>query len=172
MQDILTLLVLHTVEKDEGEGLLMILWEMEEWQSILHLFYIFLAYGALGGLYSAHQSSAGLEPVRLVVYLTMCQLLPMFPSSSFTAYTKRHLTTRIAEHRGLSHRTGKPVSKPPFSAIRDHSEASGHPITNQDFNILHTSSHDSTRWICESLLTHHHKPSLCAQGTSTPLLCF
>ncbi|KAG0727017.1 Alkylglycerol monooxygenase [Chionoecetes opilio] len=60
--------------------------KMEEWQSILHLFYIFLAYGALGGLYSAHQSSAGLEPVRLVVYLTMCQLLPMFPSSSFTAY--------------------------------------------------------------------------------------
>ncbi|KAG0710704.1 ARF GTPase-activating protein GIT2 [Chionoecetes opilio] len=47
--------------------------------------------------------------------------------------------------------------------------SSGHPITNQDFNILHTSSHDSTRWICESLLTHHHKPSLCAQGTSTPL---
>ncbi|KAG0729441.1 hypothetical protein GWK47_030327 [Chionoecetes opilio] len=60
--------------------------EMEEWQSILHLFYIFLAYGALGGLYSAHQSSAGLEPVRLVVYLTMCQLLPMFPSSFFTTY--------------------------------------------------------------------------------------
>ncbi|KAG0719960.1 hypothetical protein GWK47_007039 [Chionoecetes opilio] len=59
--------------------------KMEEWQSILHLFYIFLAYGALGGLYSAHQSSAGLEPVRLVVYLTMCQLLSMFPSS-FTAY--------------------------------------------------------------------------------------
>ncbi|KAG0730096.1 28S ribosomal protein S33, mitochondrial [Chionoecetes opilio] len=93
-------------------------------------------------------------------------------NAAYIGQTKRHLTTRIVEHRGLSHRTGKPVSKPPFSAIRDHSEASGHPITNQDFNILHTSSHDSTRVICESLLTHHHKPSLCAQGTSTPLVCF
>ncbi|KAG0720140.1 hypothetical protein GWK47_006955 [Chionoecetes opilio] len=86
--------------------------------------------------------------------------------------TKRHLTTRIAEHRGLSHRTGKPCPNHHFQPFGIHSEASGHPISNQDFNILHTSSHDSTRWICESLLTHHHKPSLCAQGTSTPLLCF
>ena len=60
-------------------------------------------------------------------------------SSCKTRYvgeSKRNLTYRFAEHKGVSVRTDRPLSHPPHSAIWDHAVASSHPIERCDFNIL------------------------------------
>ena len=93
-------------------------------------------------------------------------------NASYIGQTKRHLAARIAEHQGIFVRTSKPLNKPPFSSIRDHSKQNKHDINPQNFSIFHTATHTGERLICESLLTHQLKPSLSLHGTSTPLLCF
>lgn len=103
-----------------------------------------------------------------VVYKFNCSIC----NSAYIGQTKRHLATRIAEHRGLSVRTALPLSRPPFSAVRDHSEASGHPLSHSDFSVLFSSTDDSARLVAESLLTHSLKPNLGTHESSTPLLCF
>lgn len=93
-------------------------------------------------------------------------------NATYIGQTKRHLTARIAEHKGVSFRTGFPLSKPSYSAIRNHSEALGHVINKNNFSILFTTTDSVTRVLAESLLTQDLKPSLSAHETSTPLLCF
>ena len=43
-------------------------------------------------------------------------------TSEYVGFTTRDLRTRVSEHVGRSHRTGAPLSKPPHSAIRNHSD--------------------------------------------------
>ena len=62
---------------------------------------------------------------------------------------------RISEHMGISAFTGKPLSKPPFSDIRDHP---GHPISPNDFYILSTCSSSFELLLRESLLISNLKP--------------
>ena len=59
---------------------------------------------------------------------------------------------RISEHMGISAFTGKPLSKPPFSDIRDH------PISPYDFYILSTCSSSFELLLRESLLISNLKP--------------
>ena len=103
-----------------------------------------------------------------VVYEFKCRSC----NASYIGQTKRHLATRIAEHRGISVRTNRRVLKPLYSAIRDHSLDADHVFSKEDFRVLHTSTLDTERSICESLLAAKLKPALCHHDTSTPLLCF
>ena len=64
----------------------------------------------------------------------------------------RHSHKRISELMGISAFTGKPLSKPPFSNIRDHHQASGHPISSDDFSVLSTCSLFFELLLRESLL--------------------
>ena len=50
--------------------------------------------------------------------------------------TSRHLKTRLAEHKGLSNRTGKPLLNPPHSSIRDHALSTGHDISSDNFKVI------------------------------------
>ena len=54
--------------------------------------------------------------------------------------TRRQLSCRVGEHRGISIRTNRPLSSPPFSAIREHSQNIGHPIQKQNFKIIATTN--------------------------------
>ena len=66
----------------------------------------------------------------------------------YVGSTKRHLIKRIREHMGQSPRTGNPLSKPSFSAIRQYvqlmnsrppAEVTGEcSIAIEDFKILNT----------------------------------
>ena len=47
--------------------------------------------------------------------------------------TSRHLSTRIAEHMGISFRTGLNLTSPPFSQIRNH--VSEEQETHHNYNI-------------------------------------
>ncbi|XP_069970997.1 uncharacterized protein [Penaeus vannamei] len=100
-----------------------------------------------------------------VVYLFTC------PScqARYVGSTSRWLRHRISEHKGKSFRTGLPLSKPSFSAIREHSLQHSHPFSNTDFSIL--SSHSSRQDLItsESLLIKKMKPELNNITTTTPL---
>ena len=67
---------------------------------------------------------------------------------------------------GISAFTGKPLSKPPFSNIPDHHQASGHPISPDDFSVLSTGSSSFELLLRESLLISKLKPSLNVNLTS------
>ena len=92
----------------------------------------------------------------LVVYKYKCRSC----SASYLGKTKRHLHRRVCEHRGVSSRTGNPLTVPPHSAIRDHATSTGHDIAPASFKIVSTAANDFELKIFESLLIAKDKPNL------------
>jgi len=89
-------------------------------------------------------------------------------NATYCGETTRHLHTRVAEHRGVSPRTHRPVTTPCHSNIRDHSYSSDHPISSTDFKILATVNRYDVR-LAESILIHKLKPTLNSLDSSLPL---
>ena len=86
--------------------------------------------------------------------------------------TRRNFFKRCAEHRGVSHRTGKLVIHPPYSAIRDHChELHGSNPSSNEFFIL-SRSRPADLLITESLYINKLKPSLNRMESSSPLYLF
>jgi len=102
--------------------------------------------------------------VSNAVYLFKCGQC----SASYLGETSRHLITRVSYHKGLSSRTGKPLSTPTSSRIRDHSIDNNHQILQADFKILKTCKTVDLK-ITESVLIHKRKPCLNSQDSSVPL---
>lgn len=100
-----------------------------------------------------------------VVYLFTCPDCQV----RYVGSTSRWLRHRILEHKGRSFRTGLPLSRPSFSAIREHSHNHSHPFSNTDFNILATHSSRQDLIISESLLIRKMKPELNNSTTATIL---
>jgi len=100
-----------------------------------------------------------------VVYLFTC------PScqARYVGSTSRWLCHRISEHKGKSFRTGLPLSKPSFSAIREHSQLHSHPFSTTDFSILSSHSSRLDLITSESLLIQKMQPELNNLTTATPL---
>ena len=90
----------------------------------------------------------------------------------YVGETVRHFHKRISEHMGILGTTGKPLSKPPFSNIRDHHQSSGHPISPDDFSILSFCSSSFELLLRESLLISKLKPSFNANLSSVPLTLY
>ena len=89
-------------------------------------------------------------------------------TATYYGETRRHLKTRVAEHRGLSARTGQPLSQPPHSSIRDHAVTAGHDIKPSDFSIAFSTSRQNLH-VSESILIHANRPSLNNMESSAPL---
>ena len=83
--------------------------------------------------------------------------------------TSRNFYTRVSEHRGVSHRTGRPLTKPSHSAIRDHVEACNATISDINFKILDTTNNNTDLRILESLYIYKLKPQLNNYNCSYPL---
>lgn len=99
-----------------------------------------------------------LVPVSMlsnVVYKFTCAQCP----ATYYGETTRHLKTRIAEHRGVSVRTGNPISKPLFSSIRDHCLEYDHDLDFNNFKILARGNYNDVRTI-EAILIDRDKPNL------------
>ena len=91
--------------------------------------------------------------------------------SSYIGQTSRHLRHRIAEHKGVSHLTGKIMKAQVHSSIRDHSLlCSGCNYSTQNFKILSTGSSDIELLIKERLLITQRKPTLNSNSGSFELL--
>ena len=83
--------------------------------------------------------------------------------------TKRNLTHRISEHKGVSVRTRKQLANPSFSAIRSHSHTSDHTFTKEDFNILHKANSQTDIKMLEAIYIKYLKPELNNQILSSQL---
>ena len=101
-----------------------------------------------------------------VTYLFTCPQCAL----RYVGSTSRWLKHRTLEHRGLSFRTGLPLTTPPFSAIREHSLDKDHPYTNQDFTILSQTPDKLDLLISESLYIEKMKPQLNNTLSAFPLL--
>ena len=77
----------------------------------------------------------------------------------------RHQYTRIYEHKGLSWRTGQPLSSPMLSCIRDHAERMNHPIDSSNFKII-AKCQNSNLQIKESIFIYKEKPALNINASS------
>ena len=81
---------------------------------------------------------------------------------------RRHLISRICEHKGISPRTSMPFSNPPFSNIREHALSFDHPIKVDNFSVLaRCPSHDLR--LLDSIFIHKFSPNLNNQASSFPL---
>ena len=92
-----------------------------------------------------------------VVYKYSCEQC----SATYYGETSRHLRTRIAEHRGLSSRTGLPSANPLQRSIRDHCLETNHDLNSDNFSILYKSKsiNDDIK-IAESILIKRDEPCL------------
>ena len=59
--------------------------------------------------------------------------------SSYIGSTKRQFSVRMAEHRGRSVRTGKPISSAQNSSIFNHAVNNNHPAKDDNFKIINNS---------------------------------
>ena len=90
-------------------------------------------------------------------------------SGTYVGSTTRAVHMRIAEHRGRSFRTGKLLSQPGHSAIREHSLRCSKQISASDFSVLGQEKCEISLRILESLHIHVQKPSLNEMQSSFPL---
>ena len=90
-------------------------------------------------------------------------------SGTYVGSTTRATHMRIAEHRGRSYRTGKPLQHPPKSAIREHALKCCKTISASDFSIIAQEKNEMHLRILESLIIRNEKASLNEMNSAFPL---
>ena len=101
-----------------------------------------------------------------VVYKFNCSLC----GTTYVGSTSRTLCLRTAEHKGISCRTGRPLTAPPHSAIRLHCEqAHDVPVKAENFSILDSTQNTVSLRILESLYIQKLKPELNDTNSAFPL---
>ena len=92
----------------------------------------------------------------MVVYKYSCASC----NASYIGSTTRRLNVRIAEHKGISSRTGQITQTQSNSAIRDHALEKDHPLLTSNFSIVDRAYFKYDLLLTESLHIHQDKPSL------------
>ena len=101
-----------------------------------------------------------------VVYKFNCSLC----GTTYVGSTSRTLCLRTAEHKGISCRTGRPLTAPPHSAIRLHCEqVHDVPVKAENFSILDSTQNTVSLRILESLYIQKLKPELNDTNSAFPL---
>ncbi|KAG1658491.1 hypothetical protein GQR58_022937 [Nymphon striatum] len=88
---------------------------------------------------------------------------------SYIGSTKRQLYRRVAEHAGKSFRSNNPLSNPPHSSIRQHTNSCKCQITLSNFAIIGSAKSDIELRILESIHIYKKRPSLNDRLSSYPL---
>ena len=91
-------------------------------------------------------------------------------TSEYYGFTTRRLSTRVAEHRGTSARTGHLLVHPPFSSIRLHSNQCTCHVNLDSFKIVSSENSALSLKILESLYIFKNRPNLNESASSLPLL--
>ena len=108
------------------------------------------------GSFFRHKESMPTSLCSNVVYTYSCALC----NECYTGSTQRQLQCRIAEHLGVSVRTGLPLSNVSYSAIYDHREEKDHPINKNNFKIVGRTNNKSSLRLLESLYIFKTKPKM------------
>lgn len=90
-------------------------------------------------------------------------------ASEYVGSTIRPLYVSVAEHAGVSPRTGAPLASPPHSSIRDHMQSCKQPVNLDNFSIIGSSSGTVNLRILESLYIFKLKPHLNSTQSAYPL---
>ena len=90
-------------------------------------------------------------------------------TSGYVGCSRRTLATRVAEHAGKSSRTGRALTTPPHSSVREHVETCGSPVTMNQFKILDFCNSNNDLCILESLYIYKLKPAINDSQSSHPL---
>ena len=101
-----------------------------------------------------------------IIYKFDC---PRCNLGTYIGCSSRMLRVRIDSHNGVSHRTGCPLNKKEYSAIRDHCKKCKHDIQYEDFTILAQTPNKLSLAILESLYIRQFQPSLNSSSSSVPL---
>ena len=112
-----------------------------------------------------HKESLPSHLISKVIYKYECLNCKV----QYVGQTQRNLFLRTAEHRGLSPRTGRPISSPGFSPIRSHSLSAKHPFDSSNFKIIHRAKCNFDLYLLESLYIKHLSPGLNNHSSSFPL---
>jgi len=105
-------------------------------------------------------------PLRTsVVYKYTCDCCQQF----YIGSTSLQMFRRYSSHQGVSFRTGRHLSNPENSSIRDHSEQSNHPFKIQNFSILDNVQPLIQLRTLESLYIYKCKPQLNDSQSAMPL---
>ena len=90
-------------------------------------------------------------------------------TSGYVGCSRRTLAARVAEHAGKSSRTGRALTTPPHSSVREHAETCGSPVTMNQFKILDFCNSNNDLCILESLYIYKLKPAINDSQSSHPL---
>ena len=90
-------------------------------------------------------------------------------SQSYVGSTAVQLFVRSAQHRGVSFRTGLPLSNPVKSSIRDHCFNLDHPFNSKNFKIIDSALAPFDLRILESLHILKIKPPINECNSAVPL---
>ena len=91
-------------------------------------------------------------------------------NARYIGSTCRAFKTRRLEHLGRSIHTGRPITNPSFSNIREHAEQENHPLSQANFKIIRSMPDKTSLLIAESLHIKFNNPSLNNHATSFPLI--
>ena len=97
-----------------------------------------------------------------VVYRYICGSC----NASYVGKTLRNLSIRTDEHKGVSFRTKFRLTKPMFSAIREHSEEFDHLILDKNFTILDYAHSDYELCMLESIWIWKLRPQINENSSS------
>ena len=103
-----------------------------------------------------------------LIYLWKCRSC----DATYVGRSTRSAWTRWSEHLGRSFRTGNYLTRPSYSAIREHREGSSHPLSMEDFSVLTSCPSVSDLDILEAMYTYKLKPSIARNTPMASLLCF
>ena len=126
--------------------------------------FVFHNTNTIGNFLKKGRKNAGLMCSN-VVYMFTCPCC----NARYVGSTTRWLHHRIAEHKGKSTRTGRQLSDPSPSAIRDHSHQHNHQYGTEDFSILHLLPNRYELNITESITIKTMQPELNNTTSATPL---
>uniref|UniRef100_A0A6A7FPI6 Reverse transcriptase domain-containing protein n=1 Tax=Hirondellea gigas TaxID=1518452 RepID=A0A6A7FPI6_9CRUS len=91
-----------------------------------------------------------------IIYQFSCESC----NASYIGSTCQGMSVRVGQHRGISHRTNRPLATVMHSVPRDHAEEHNHPINTKNFTIINSSSNYDDLHILESLHIQRDKPNL------------
>ena len=94
-------------------------------------------------------------------------------NSTYVGETARHAKSRFCEHMGVSHLTGKQMTRIVPSAVNQHTAVCKHPVKYTDFKILCKDNVGGTsRQIKETLFIRKENPDLNDRRASVTLNLF
>ena len=126
--------------------------------------FYFRCYRRLGGSFNLKDRPAIMMRSD-VIYAYKCDSCPQ----SYIGSTSVNLFIRSAQHRGVSHRTGRHMAKPVKSSIREHCELDNHRFSYDNFSILDSAQNKIDLRILESIYIKKLRPQMNDMDSVVPL---